>query len=144
LLIWSLSLPFSLLWAVTKILVSSPLSTKDGWFMINFRLKITPLTRFYLSLLLNKWFSNLFCFFILWLRRHNATLVCSSSLCDIVCLSCFVQVFVRFRLSDQPQSSADPINDFGVVYIADPEKWVFWRLKYSHMCRLLYFVVLRY
>ncbi|AES68734.1 hypothetical protein MTR_3g014250 [Medicago truncatula] len=30
-------------------------------------------------------------------------------------------VFVRFRLSDQLRSSADPINDFGVVNVADPE-----------------------
>ncbi|AES77273.1 hypothetical protein MTR_7g006620 [Medicago truncatula] len=32
-----------------------------------------------------------------------------------------LKVFVRFRLSDQLQSSADPINDFGVVNIEDPE-----------------------
>jgi len=42
-------------------------------------------------------------------------LVCSSSLCDVVCLSCFSQVFDRFRLSDQLRYSADPINDFGVI-----------------------------
>jgi len=36
-------------------------------------------------------------------------------------LSCFIPVFVRFRLSDQLRSSADPINDFGVVHVADPE-----------------------
>jgi len=28
-------------------------------------------------------------FFILWFCRLSATLVCSSSLCDVVCLSCF-------------------------------------------------------
>ncbi|AES62361.1 hypothetical protein MTR_1g098840 [Medicago truncatula] len=48
----------------------------------------------------------------------------------------FIVVFVRFRLSDQLRSSADQINDFGVVNVADPETWVFRRLKYSHMCRL--------
>ncbi|KEH18938.1 hypothetical protein MTR_8g432410 [Medicago truncatula] len=46
-------------------------------------------------------------------------------------------VFVRFRLSDdQLRTSADQINDFGVVNFADSETWVFQRLKYSHMCRL--------
>jgi len=39
-------------------------------------------------------------------------------------------------LSDQLRSSADQINDFGVVNVADPETWVSWRLKYSHVCRL--------
>ncbi|KEH34005.1 hypothetical protein MTR_3g057045 [Medicago truncatula] len=47
-----------------------------------------------------------------------------------------VNVFVRFRLSDQLRSSADQINDFGVVNIADPKTWVFRRPKYSHMRRL--------
>ncbi|KEH40709.1 hypothetical protein MTR_1g033640 [Medicago truncatula] len=46
------------------------------------------------------------------------------------------KVFVRFRLSDQLRSSADKKNDFGVVNVANPETWVFRRLKYSHMCRL--------
>ncbi|AET00560.1 hypothetical protein MTR_5g093400 [Medicago truncatula] len=45
-------------------------------------------------------------------------------------------VFVRFRLSDQLRSSVDQINDFGVFNVADPETWVFRKLKYSHMCRL--------
>ncbi|AES91445.1 hypothetical protein MTR_4g113630 [Medicago truncatula] len=45
-------------------------------------------------------------------------------------------VFVRFRLSDQLRSSADQINDFEVVNVANSETWVFQRLKYSHMCRL--------
>ncbi|AES99478.1 hypothetical protein MTR_5g081340 [Medicago truncatula] len=49
----------------------------------------------------------------------------------------FSRVFARFRLSDQLRSSADQINDFGVVNVADPEIWVFWRLKYSHMCTLI-------
>jgi len=60
-----------------------------------------------------------------------------------ICLY-FVHVFVRFRLFDQLRSSADPINDFDAVHVADPETWVFRRLEYSHMCRLLYFVVLCY
>jgi len=47
-------------------------------------------------------------------------------------------------LSDQLRSGAYPINDFGVVSIADLETWIFQRLEYSHMCMLLYFVVLRY
>jgi len=47
-------------------------------------------------------------------------------------------------LSDQLRSSANPINDFDVVHVADPETWVLRRLKYSHMCRLLYFAVLCY
>jgi len=29
------------------------------------------------------------------------------------------QVFDRFRLSDQLRSSADPINDFGIIHVAD-------------------------
>ncbi|AET03795.1 hypothetical protein MTR_8g075820 [Medicago truncatula] len=37
------------------------------------------------------------------------------------------QVFVRFRLSDQLRSSADPTNDFGVINVADPEAWLFQR-----------------
>ncbi|AES89707.1 hypothetical protein MTR_4g078820 [Medicago truncatula] len=53
-------------------------------------------------------------------------------------------VFDRFRLSDQLRSSADPINDFGVIHVADPETWLFRRFKYSHMCRHLYFSVLCY
>ncbi|AES75797.1 hypothetical protein MTR_6g059740 [Medicago truncatula] len=56
----------------------------------------------------------------------------------------YVDVFVRFRLSDQLRSSANPINDFGVVNVAYLERWVFRRLEYSHMCRLLYFAVLCY
>ncbi|AES94754.1 hypothetical protein MTR_5g017940 [Medicago truncatula] len=52
----------------------------------------------------------------------------SSSLCGVVCLSCFIQLFVRFRLSGQLRSSADPINDFGVINVADPETWIFRRL----------------
>jgi len=83
-------------------------------------------------------------FFILWFYRLCATLVCSSSLCDVVCLSYFSQVFDRFRLLDQLRSSADPINDFDVIHIADPETWLFRRFKYSHMYRHLYFVVLCY
>jgi len=39
-------------------------------------------------------------------------------------------------LSDQFRSSANQINDFGVINVADPETWEFRRLKYSHMCRL--------
>jgi len=47
-------------------------------------------------------------------------------------------------LSDQLRSSADQINDFGVIHVADPGTWLFRRFKYSHMCRHLYFVVLCY
>jgi len=85
-------------------------------------------------------------FFILWFCRLSATLVCSSSLCDVVCLSCFSQVFDRFILPDQLRSSANQINDFGVIHVADPETWLFRRFKYkySHMCRHLYFTVLCY
>jgi len=36
-------------------------------------------------------------------------------------------VFVRFRLSDQLRSSADPTNDFGVTNIVDSEAWLFQR-----------------
>ncbi|KEH18399.1 transmembrane protein, putative [Medicago truncatula] len=50
-----------------------------------------------------------------------ATLVCSSSLCGVVCLSYFAQVFLRFRLSGQLRFSADSINDFCVVNVANPE-----------------------
>ncbi|KEH29583.1 hypothetical protein MTR_4g045813 [Medicago truncatula] len=32
-----------------------------------------------------------------------------------------IRVFVQFRLSDQLRSSADQINDFGVVNVADSE-----------------------
>ncbi|RHN42028.1 hypothetical protein MtrunA17_Chr8g0372401 [Medicago truncatula] len=39
-------------------------------------------------------------------------LVISSSSCD---------VFDWFRLSDQLRSCADPINDFGVIYVIDPD-----------------------
>ncbi|AES78220.1 hypothetical protein MTR_7g026040 [Medicago truncatula] len=53
-------------------------------------------------------------------------------------------VFDRFRLSYQLRSSADPINNFGVIHVADPETWLFQRFKYSHMCRYLYFAVLCY
>ncbi|AES89557.1 hypothetical protein MTR_4g076960 [Medicago truncatula] len=56
---------------------------------------------------------------LLWQQRHH-----------------LLPVFVRFRLSDHLRSSADQINDFGVVNVADPETWVFRRLKYSHMCSL--------
>ena len=82
--------------------------------------------------------------FLLWFHRLSATLFCTLSLCGVVCLSCFVQLFVRFRLLDQLRSSAVPINDFGVVNAAELETWVFQRLKYSHICRLLYFAVLCY
>jgi len=54
---------------------------------------------------------------------ESVTLFCSLSLYDVVCLSCFVQIFVRFRLLDQFRSNADPINDFGVVNVADSETW---------------------
>jgi len=30
-------------------------------------------------------------------------------------------------LSDQLRSSADPTYDFGVINVADPEAWLFWR-----------------
>ncbi|AES95149.1 hypothetical protein MTR_5g022360 [Medicago truncatula] len=40
------------------------------------------------------------------------------------------------KLSDQLRSSADQINDFRVINVADLETMVFRRLKYSHMCRL--------
>jgi len=56
----------------------------------------------------------------------------------------FPQVFDRFRLSDQFRSSADQINDFGVIHVTDLETWLFQRFKYSHMCSHLYFVVLCY
>ena len=59
----------------------------------------------------------------MWFSRLSVTLVCSSSLYDVVCLSCFVQVFVRFRLQNQIRFSANPIIDFGVVLIADLETW---------------------
>jgi len=61
-------------------------------------------------------------YFILLFRCLSATFVCSSSLCDLVCLSCFGQVFVQFRLSDQLRSSGDLINEFDVVYVADPDE----------------------
>jgi len=32
-------------------------------------------------------------------------------------------------LSDQLRSNADPINDFGVIHVADPETWLFRRLN---------------
>jgi hypothetical protein len=83
-------------------------------------------------------------FFILWFCRLRTTLVCSSSLCGLICLSCFSQIFDRFRLLDQLWSSADPINDFDVIHVADLEIWLFRRFKYSHMCRHLYFAVLCY
>jgi len=47
-------------------------------------------------------------------------------------------------LSDQFRFSAHPINDFSIVYVVDQKTWVFRRLEYSHMCKLLYFVVLCY
>ena len=67
--------------------------------------------------------------------------VISSSSCDLGlfvvfvrrCWSfCFSQVFDQFRLSYQIRSSADPINDFGVIHVADPETWLFRRFKHSH------------
>jgi len=76
--------------------------------------------------------------------RLSATLIYLSSLCDVVCLSCFIQVFVWFRLSNQFRLSTNPIKDFSVIHVTDPDTWIFWRLEYSHLCRLLYFVVLCY
>jgi len=94
-----------------------------------FLLKITPLTRFLFPFYWNKWFFTSTLFFLPWFRRLSATLFCSLSLCNIVCLSCFIHVFVWFKFSYQ-------INAFGVLNVAYPETWLFWRLKYSHMCRL--------
>ncbi|AES81780.1 hypothetical protein MTR_7g100520 [Medicago truncatula] len=34
---------------------------------------------------------------------------------------CDEAVFDHFRLSDQLRSSADPINDFDVIHVVDPE-----------------------
>ncbi|AES63097.1 transmembrane protein, putative [Medicago truncatula] len=48
----------------------------------------------------------------------------------------WLMVFVQLRLSDQLRSSADQINDFGVVNVANLETWVFRKLNYSRMCRL--------
>jgi hypothetical protein len=80
----------------------------------------------------------LFCDFVVFVR-HWLFVVC-----DVVCFSCFSQVFDRFRLSDQLRSTANPINDFGVIHVVDPESLLFRRFKYSHMCRHLYFAVLCY
>ena len=89
-----------LLWAVIKTLVFSPSST-------NFWPKITHSNSFSLSLLLKYVIFTSISFFILWFCCFSATLVCSSSSCSVVCLSCFLQVFVRFRLWDQLRSIAD-------------------------------------
>jgi len=62
------------------------------------------------------------------------------------CAALFVfLVSFRYLFSsglDQLRSSANPINNFGVVHVANTETWVFQRLEYSHTCRLLYFSVL--
>jgi len=92
-----LSSPY-LLWVVAKTLVSSSSPTKEGWFRVNFWPKSTHLTCFSW----NKWF-HIYFVFLSWFRRLNTTLFCSSSLCGVVCLFCFVRVFVQFRLSDQLQ-----------------------------------------
>ncbi|AES63759.1 transmembrane protein, putative [Medicago truncatula] len=38
-------------------------------------------------------------------------------------------VFDQFRLSDKLRSSADPINDFGVIHVADPDTWLLWNIE---------------
>ena len=83
-------------------------------------------------------------FFILRFRRLSATLVCLSSLYDVVCLSFFVQVFVRFRLSYQFWYSVYPINDFDIVDVTNPNTWVFRRLEYNHtvnFCTLPFYAI---
>jgi hypothetical protein len=80
-------------------------------------------------------------FFLLWFCRLSATLVCSSSLCGVVCFSCFVHVFIRFKLSYQHRSGADPTLTSPMLQI---QRWIFWILEYSHMCKPLYFAVLCY
>ena len=86
LIIWDF---FSLSWTVTKTLVSSSSSTKEGRFRVNFCFKITHLTLFLFPFYWNKWFSHLFRFFLSWFRRLSATLFCSSSLCGVFLSSLF-------------------------------------------------------
>jgi len=46
-------------------------------------------------------------------------------------------VFVCLRLSDHLRSIADQIYDFDVVNVADLVTWIFQRLEYSHIYRLM-------
>ncbi|AES68512.1 hypothetical protein MTR_3g009140 [Medicago truncatula] len=49
-------------------------------------------------------------------------------LCTKLFVFSLVHVFVRFRLSNLLQSSADlTSNDFGVINVANPKAWVFRR-----------------
>ena len=108
----------SLLWVVTKIIVFSPSSTRwviyGQFFFIQNHLSNSLFSFPFIEI------SDLHIYFvfILWFRHLSATLVCSSSLCGIVSLSCFVHAFVRFRLPDQLWSGADPINDFSVCTLS--------------------------
>jgi len=73
-------------------------------------------------------------FFLSWFWRLSATLFCLSSLWDVVCLSCFRSSICSIQIVKSTSIQYRSINDFGVVNVADPETWVFQRLKYSHMC----------
>ncbi|AES66118.1 hypothetical protein MTR_2g062720 [Medicago truncatula] len=70
-----------------------------------------------------------------WLKAKKVMFVFGTQKCGLQGTPCAWEVLL-VRLSDQLRSSADQINDFGVVNVADPETWAFRRLKYSHMCRL--------
>jgi hypothetical protein len=45
--------------------------------------------------------------------------------CGVICFSRLVQASVQFTLSYHFRSSADPINDSGIVNDADSETWYF-------------------
>lgn len=59
--------------------------------------------------------------FSLWFRWLTVALVCLSSLCGVVCLFRFVQVFVRFNLSHQLQSMRIHSMTLVDVNVADLE-----------------------
>jgi len=88
--------------------------------------------------------SHIFCFlssvFVISLSLNDSACFDFLSLCGVFFIFRLSAVFIWFRLKDQLWASADPINDndFGVVNVADPETWVFWRHEYSnisHICR---------
>lgn len=100
------------------------LATKDGRFRIYFYPKSPHKIVFLLLFYLNKNIHLVFSFLI----SSSHCVVCSSSLCCVVCLSCLIQMFVRFRLLDQLRFSADLIFwrrqrcRFGCMCI--PEIWI--------------------
>jgi len=51
------------------------------------------------------------------------------SLCGVYLIFRISAVFIWFKFKDLLWASADPINDFGIINVADPETWVFQRLE---------------